>query len=714
MVNLSGTEAARGFVREEILSRIERMRFGARACASAIIMAVVAACGGGGGGGGDGGTDNAVQPQATIEVTATSRSVQAGAEGVRLSAATTNSNGQVTWTLSGAGTLSASSGQTVVYVPPLPSQLGQATSATITGTVDGVHTSVTIALGVAPGSNWQTVKYPAGDFSGTRYLGGKFYAYQREALLTSTDGIGWAGVRLPAGASGVQDMAYGPQGYVAVANNSLMFSADGVNWSMANVTASNDANTLDPHYLQIWTVAAGNGVFVATGVQGIATSTDGVNWQSRHTTPQYVYSEDIYQITFGAGRFVGVGYGGNYTSVDGVTWSTFTVPSGRLYGVAYGNGMFVAGDGAMTYTSTDGLTWSPGGSISDTTARTFEGPVSFSGGRFFAYGEKGVDSSTDGVHWAQVYTNPSKDINALLTGVASNGSETVITGWTGVLLHGVNDGKWTDAGLGSNSAVNALDCADDVCVAWLANGALLRSTDSGATWAMSNPTGGVPMRTITHGNGLFVAAGTGVVYTSPDGITWTNAGIGSTATFSASGYGAGKFVIAGSGYALFTSSDGINWTAAGAGMTPLPGIALYRLAYGAGRFVVMDEGGNMYTSADASQWTRGPNGSPVRSLSYGSTMGFVGVGSSGIVWQSIDGLIWRNGIAGVTATLQDVAYGNSQYVAVGSGGTVLVSEDAVTWTPRAVDNQSNLSTVRFTGKAFVAAGSSGTIVVSTH
>lgn len=692
------------------MSRIEQIRLGARACVSVIVLTVAAACGGGGGDG----TGSVIQPQATIAVTAAAQSVQAGAGGVQLSAATTNSSGQVTWTLSGAGTLSASSGQTVIYIAPMPSQLGNATSATITGTVDGVHSSVTIALSAAPGSNWQTLRYPAGDLSGTRYLGGKFYAYQREALLTSTDGTHWTGVRLPAGAVGVQDITYGPQGYVAVANNSLLFSADGVNWSMATVTASNDANSLDPQYLQLWTVAAGNGVFVATGVQGIATSTDGLNWQSRKATPQNAYSEDIYQITFGAGRFVGVGFGGNYTSVDGVTWSSFAAPS-VLYGVAYGNGVFVASNGFTTYTSADGLTWSTGGSVNDTTARLYEGPVSFSGGRFYAYGEKGVDSSTDGVHWTKIYTPPSPDINALLTGVASNATDTVITGWGGVLLHGVNDRNWADAGLGSNSAVNALDCASDVCVAWLANGKLLRSTDSGATWATSNPTGGVPMYTITHGNGLFVAAGSGVVYTSPDGITWTSAGIGSTSTFSASAYGAGKFVIAGSGYALFTSSDGVTWTASGTGMTPPQGYsAPYRLAYGAGRFVVTDVAGNMYTSADASQWTPGPNGSPVRSFAYGPTTGFVGVGGSGIVWHSIDGLTWSTGTTGITATLQDVAYGNSQYVAVGSGGTVLVSEDAVTWTPRAVDNQASLSTVRFTGKSFVAMGGSGAIVVSTH
>jgi len=284
-----------------------------------------------------------------------------------------------------------------------------------------------------------------------------------------------------------------------------------------------------------------------------------------------------------------------------------------------------------------------------------------------------------------------------------------------VLLHGVNDSNWADAGLPRNSAVSTLDCIADVCVASLANGKLLRSTDSGTTWTTSDPTGGVPMYTITHGNGLFVAAGAGAVYTSPDGINWTSAGIGSTATFSASAYGAGKFVIAGSGYALFTSADGVTWTASGTGMTPPQGYsALYRLAYGAGRFVVTDMAGNMYTSADASQWTPGPNGSPVRSLAYGPTMGFVGVGSSGIVWHSTDGLTWSTGTTAVSATLLDVAYGNSQYVAVGTGGTVLVSEDAVTWTPRALDNQASLSAVRFTGKAFVATGGSGAIVVSTH
>lgn len=674
--------------------------------ASAWMLSLAAACGGGGGTGG-------TPQQPSLEVGASAQTVAAGSPGVQVTATTAHTSGAVAWALTGPGSLSTTTGPQVVYTPPLPSRLGNATTATVTGSVDGLQRVVSITLVAAPGKHWQTVKLPAGDLAGAHYLGGRYFVSQPEALLTSTDGQNWSAVALPDGGPGTLALAFGPLGYVAVGQRRVLHSADGLTWTTASIAASNDATSLDPRFLQLQTVAAGNGTYVATGVQGVATSTDGVNWRSR-TGGVDDGAVGIGQVTFGAGRFIGVGARGNFSSVDGVTWTRVPGP-GEVYGVAYGNGLFVASNGVTTSTSVDGLTWAAGGSVSDTTARSYTGPVTFTGGRFHAYGEKGVDASTDGVHWTQLYTNTEPSLDPMLKGVASSGSGTIIVGARAKLLYSAGDTGWKDVGPGRAAQTLALDCMGATCLAWGSDGQLLRSTDAGATWAASRPTDGLAMWTLTHGNGRFVATSSGSVHTSPDGVNWARSGLASPTYFYATAYGDGRFVIAGAGYGLYTSTDGSNWMAAtGRPTPPLPGSTWTVLAHGAGRFVVVDDTGNLYTSTDGQQWTAGPKGLPMRALTYGATAGFVGVGDLGAVWRSTDGLTWSAGTAGATRHLGAVAFGHSQYVAAGESGSLFVSEDALTWTPRTLDIQSNLTELAYSGTSFVVSGGSGAIVVSAR
>jgi hypothetical protein len=94
--------------------------------------------------------------------------------------------------------------------------------------------------------------------------------------------------------------------------------------------------------------------------------------------------------------------------------------------------------------------------------------------------------------------------------------------------------------------------------------ALPASGDPLDNWYLRNP---LPQRLITNiiansitfGNNTFVAVGdNGYIATSFDGITWTYRNVGTSYDFQAVTFGNNTFVAVGDG--VFTSPDGITWT----------------------------------------------------------------------------------------------------------------------------------------------------------
>ena len=680
------------------------------AAAAAFLTSLLQACGGGSSPASP--PPPPPPPAVTLAVDMSAQSVVAGGDAVTLTATVTGTADPAAWSLTGPGSLSASTGGSVTYRPPLPSQLGGATSATIDVTDGGAHKSVQIALASAPGTVWQVLRPALGDFSTVRYLGGRFYAIGPTSVLTSTDGTAWTALQLPDGMV-INDMALGDAGYVGIgASGATWHSADGLAWTPGSVTAATDGTGLDPQYLSLWTVTWGAGTYVATGVQGVLASTDGVNWTSR--TGGVLYGGlDIYQVAYGDGKFLGMGFGGNYTSTDGAAWSTFGSPY-LTYGVAYGNGLFVANNGSNSSTSVDGVTWTPGGDTSGTTVQMYWGPVRFSGGRFFTYGERAIDASTDGVHWSRLYSNPSASSSALITGVASNGTDTVAVGWGALLRHSADDTTWNDVGPGDGIALVAADCLSGLCVIATSDGHVLTSHDA-ATWSRAAAPDGASFVAIAHDGTRFVALSQGgSAYVSTDGVTWGGAHVVQPSGLTTVVYGNGQFLAAGTGASVYASKDGVAWTATASGIhstNPAPSIA--NLSYGNGRFVMIDDVGDLFWSVDGLSWTAGPTLTPLLAVAHGNA-GFVGVGAAGIAWVSPDGAAWSIASTSSPSTLDAITQADGQYVAVGDEGAVLVSEDGMTWTNRAGGIHSRLASVAFSGTAFVAVGTGGAIIDSTH
>jgi len=255
-----------------------------------------------------------------------------------------------------------------------------------------------------------------------------------------------------------------------------------------------------------------------------------------------------YAVTYGNGRFVAVVPGGTspvMTSEDGVNWTLQTAPNQGWVGVTYGNGQFVAicGNGSMT--SPDGVTWTyHAWSGISCSARG----ITYGNGLYIAVGESDdrIVTSPDGINW------------------------TARTG--GYNMQFATYGNGAYVAVGSSNQIQY-------------------STD-GISWAGVSPGGSNRWRSVTFGNGMFVAVSSyssNRVATSPDGITWTlRTSAVETNQWYGVTYGDGLFVaVAKEGTnRLMYSSDGITWTA-----VAVEDIKWRGITFGNGMFVAVAENG---------------------------------------------------------------------------------------------------------------------------
>jgi hypothetical protein len=368
--------------------------------AVAMMPLALVACGGGGGGSpAPAPTPTPTpspSPSPSLTVTPSATTVAPGGAAITLTAAVVNSSDTPTWTLSGAGTLSAASGTSVQYTPPAVGSVTANTTVTISAALTGATTqSVGITLVVTPiaGLNWTSVTATSvGNLQGIDYADGHFVAVSDTGgALASTDAVTWSPITLFSGVGTLNARAIAHIGsnYVAVGSagttGAAAYSTDGVTWTMAGTTAV----TMPLH-----------------GVIG------------------------------GSTRFIGLGEAGNlYSSTDGHTWAALTALSGTGIGTfnagAYGGGHYVAvGDNGFIAASTDSVAWGAGKVVVVGGVAINLHGVAWTGTQFVAVGDSGtIAVSADGSHWSP---SASKLTGALRAVAAAAGGEIVVVGDSGI------------------------------------------------------------------------------------------------------------------------------------------------------------------------------------------------------------------------------------------------------------------------------------------
>ena len=191
-------------------------------------------------------------------------------------------------------------------------------------------------------------------------------------------------------------------------------------------------------------------------------------------------------------------------------------------------------------------------------------------------------------------------------------------------------------------------------------------TAGGETWTQRTMPASEYWRSVTYGNGLFVAVGSqsNIAATSPDGITWTLRALPESAFWYSVTYGNGVFVaVAYNSNIAATSPDGITWT-----QRTLPAAAnWYSVTYGNGLFVAVGSQSNIAaTSPDGITWTLRalPESAFWYSVTYGNGV-FVAVAyNSNIAATSPDGITWTQRTLPASEYWRSVTYGNGVFVAV--------------------------------------------------
>ena len=543
---------------------------------------------------------------------------------------------------------------------------------------------------------------------------------------------------LPSG-NAYSAVAYGNGIFVAVGPGTILTSSDGITWS-ENGSVFWDGD--------LYGVTYGNGLFVAVGYKVSPASTlsafayvsqDGRTW-SGVTLP--IAQTVLYSVAFGNGRFVAVGRGGGngadavhrsviLTSRDGRTWApAFSDASDGLYGITYCNDKFVA-VGAGILTSSDGVVWTRRVS----SGVMWQSNASYGNGTYVTLTPDGVYTSSDGITWT---LGDASEFAVSLLNIVAWGNDTFVAATGNQQIFTSSDGiTWTVQALPAAADFKAVVYANNQFVV-IGDGTF---TDSPNALILTSPDGKIwtgrsasvtknEFSLVEYGNGMFVAVSNSV-FTSTDGVSWTKSASLSEALFQGITYGNGMFVAVGQTLrerqddpVVYTSPNGVDWTQR---IVPVVDGTLYRVSYGNSTFVavgayVENHVANkpiVLTSPDGVVWTeRAFTGTAVllNTVYYGNgTFVAAGLnsGKAAVAFTSSDGVKWTERRSLPLLDEFDVtAYGNNTFVGFGSlyrsppffYTWIFTSPDGVRWTRQYEFNGlSTIRSIKFARETFVAA-----------
>lgn len=297
-----------------------------------------------------------------------------------------------------------------------------------------------------------------------------------------------------------------------------------------------------------------------------------------------------------------------------------------------------------------------------------------------------VNVNDTGSRWS-VQTLPTSS-SLWLKRVRWSGALFVTVGGDGSIFTSPDAVTWTEQFSGVSSTLNDVTWTGNQFIAVGDNGRILTSADA-QTWfgqvippTIINPV----LNGIAASSSRIVAVGTqfdsssnptGLIITSPDGITWTPVTVPIQASLNAVIWSGSQFVAVGSilgqptaEATAVTSPDGLNWS------NPISFTELTFLtdiSWSGSRFVAVGYSGAM-TSTDGSTWQQTGLGvvGPNQAIAW-SGQRFITCGT--VYCQlSTDGLQWQSAqLPGVGPSVYGIAWNGTKWVVVGSNSYVATS-----------------------------------------
>ncbi len=452
----------------------------------------------------------------------------------------------------------------------------------------GMGTNGDIRVSTDDGSTWSADKLPA--LLGGRVLSrfdGVWIAIGTEVanlqgsnvVYTSADAETWTRLGALGNDAGWNAVAAAVSGQaiVVVSGSGKVFTA--TNRNLAWVNTGSTSYYYYPSKPVIERIGA------LFSIQDRLVSGDGITWTASGVTPKAYF----------AGVYLSFPYYQNPRwSLNGLTWTQTTGSTTLAYKppFAYDSTALRARDntGAI-WATTDGKAWTAAAEASsDSSGQAYARQIVALGPRLVAAGTSGlmVMSPDNGKLWQPGLLNgrpfpTALSIRDLEAGTAEIlaifNANTNISPPVCRYFRSADGGSWSEitglAGLGLVDIV----WANGQWMGIRSNGSLLASTDGGLTWSNAGTVSGVTGgRNIARINGLWVVAGTTTtgsfsplsLFTSPDGVVWTNRGVSGinddensdTPPRFTTGHG---LLFFGRGPESKQTSDGFTWTSMGKG-----------------------------------------------------------------------------------------------------------------------------------------------------
>jgi hypothetical protein len=550
---------------------------------------------------------------------------------------------------------------------------------------------------------------------------------------TSTDlGVTWATYIVSTSTSGsAATIAYGNSKFVIAHpyGGFASYSSDGITW-----TDCTNGSSFNGGYLKFM-----GSYFISVYGTKVNHSTDGITFlQTNYSSP---YTPSFNDISYGNGMFVAVAQSGIIYS--GATPDSLTYRSGIgtylsvIYGATTGKWVIVGSGGKISY-STDAISWSH---VSGLPSNMYFSYVTTDGTKYIAPNGYGYYVSTNGISWTPVFNyqfaipnnNCFKYINSkwICLGYGNISSSTDLTTWTytgftfnyylatnsfksfistgtlniipmfGGVLTTTDNITFTPRRFATNLVVALGYNGSNKFVAlvnaeFVGNAAQAYYSSDGITWSPSSTTFSNAFNDgiLAYGNGIWVLGSqSNYIYTSTDGISWTQRTSGIPLDVYAIKFWKNYFIII-SQNSTYISSNGINWQQTGAESGIYSSIfilnnKLYYTRSGSPRRLNDPKAG----SYDSVVGLGTINGIYPQGCAYGNGVyvfaiypSYTAIGNISKLAYSTDGINFKpcllptDCVSYSTNTISHVCFLNNTFFAFESNGIVYQSKDGTSWT----------------------------------